>query len=63
MGTEQKVAVITGASQGIGAALVKAYRDRNYRVVATARSIKPSNDRRRPQRSPATSPIPRPPSA
>jgi NAD(P)-dependent dehydrogenase (short-subunit alcohol dehydrogenase family) len=41
---EQKVAVITGASQGIGAALVKAYRDRNYRVVATARSVKPSND-------------------
>jgi NAD(P)-dependent dehydrogenase (short-subunit alcohol dehydrogenase family) len=44
MGIEQKVAVITGASQGIGAALVKAYRDRNYRVVATSRSIKPSND-------------------
>jgi NAD(P)-dependent dehydrogenase (short-subunit alcohol dehydrogenase family) len=44
MGTEQKVAVITGASQGIGAALVKAYRDRNYRVVATSRSIKPSDD-------------------
>ena len=44
MGIEQKVAVITGASQGIGAALVKAYRDRNYRVAATARSIKPSND-------------------
>src|SRR6266576_1680052 len=44
MGTEQKVAVITGASQGIGAALVKAYRDRNYRVVATARSVKPSSD-------------------
>ena len=41
---EQKVAVITGASQGIGAALVKAYRDRDYRVVATARSVKPSND-------------------
>jgi NADP-dependent 3-hydroxy acid dehydrogenase YdfG len=39
-----KVAAITGASQGIGAALVKAYRDRHYRVVATARSIKPSND-------------------
>jgi NAD(P)-dependent dehydrogenase (short-subunit alcohol dehydrogenase family) len=38
------VAVITGASQAIGAVLVKAYRDRNYRVVATARSIKPSND-------------------
>jgi NAD(P)-dependent dehydrogenase (short-subunit alcohol dehydrogenase family) len=44
MATEQKVAVITGASQGIGAALVNAYRHRNYRVVATARSIKPSND-------------------
>ena len=41
---EKKVAVITGASQGIGAALVKAYRDRNYRVVATARSVKPSRD-------------------
>jgi NAD(P)-dependent dehydrogenase (short-subunit alcohol dehydrogenase family) len=44
MGTEQKVAVITGASQGIGAALVKAYRDRNYRVIATARTIQPSTD-------------------
>src|ERR1700739_2913146 len=44
MGIEQKVAVITGASQGIGAALVKAYRDRNYRVVATARSLEPSSD-------------------
>ena len=44
MGTEQKVAIITGASRGIGAALVKAYRDRNYRVVATARSMRPSHD-------------------
>lgn len=44
MGIEQKVAVITGASQGIGAALVKAYRDRTYRVVAVSRSIQPSND-------------------
>ncbi|HYA81563.1 MAG TPA: SDR family oxidoreductase, partial [Methylocystis sp.] len=44
MGAEQKVAVITGASRGIGAALVRAYRDRNYRVVATARSIEPSTD-------------------
>jgi NAD(P)-dependent dehydrogenase (short-subunit alcohol dehydrogenase family) len=45
MGIERRVAVITGASQGIGAALVKAYRDRNYQVVATARSMKPSNDK------------------
>jgi NAD(P)-dependent dehydrogenase (short-subunit alcohol dehydrogenase family) len=44
MGKEQKVVIITGASQGIGAELVKAYRDRNYRVVATSRSIKPSSD-------------------
>jgi NAD(P)-dependent dehydrogenase (short-subunit alcohol dehydrogenase family) len=44
MGAEQKVAVITGASQGIGEALVKGFRDRNYRVVANSRSIKPSSD-------------------
>jgi NAD(P)-dependent dehydrogenase (short-subunit alcohol dehydrogenase family) len=44
MRIEQKVAVITGASQGIGAALVNAYRDRNYRVVATALSMEPSSD-------------------
>jgi NAD(P)-dependent dehydrogenase (short-subunit alcohol dehydrogenase family) len=44
MGAEQKVAIITGASQGIGSALVKAYRDRNYRVVANSRSIKPTTD-------------------
>ena len=44
MSSERKVAVITGASQGMGAALVEAYRDRNYAVVATARSIKPTND-------------------
>jgi NAD(P)-dependent dehydrogenase (short-subunit alcohol dehydrogenase family) len=44
MGAEQKVVIITGASQGIGADLVKAYRDRNYRVVANSRSIKPSSD-------------------
>ncbi len=44
MGSEQKVVVITGASQGIGEALVKAYLDRNYRVVATSRSIKPSTN-------------------
>src|ERR1700716_2531926 len=44
MGTEEKVVVITGASQGFGGALVKAYRDRNYRVIANSRSIKPSKD-------------------
>ncbi|MER9455544.1 SDR family oxidoreductase [Mesorhizobium sp. M0478] len=43
MQTEQKVVLITGGSQGIGAALVEAYLGRNYRVVATSRSIKPSD--------------------
>jgi NAD(P)-dependent dehydrogenase (short-subunit alcohol dehydrogenase family) len=42
--TETKVAVVTGASQGIGAALVQAFRARNYRVIAISRSIKPSAD-------------------
>jgi NAD(P)-dependent dehydrogenase (short-subunit alcohol dehydrogenase family) len=44
MTTPQKVAIVTGASQGIGAALVKALRERNYGVVATSRSIQPSDD-------------------
>ena len=42
MSIDQKTVIITGASQGIGAALVRAYRDRNYRVIANSRSIKPS---------------------
>jgi NAD(P)-dependent dehydrogenase (short-subunit alcohol dehydrogenase family) len=41
---ETKVAVITGGSQGIGAALVQGYRGLGYRVVATSRSIAPSDD-------------------
>ena len=44
MSAEQKVAVITGASQGIGAALVDAFRNRHYRVVAVARSMPASSD-------------------
>jgi NAD(P)-dependent dehydrogenase (short-subunit alcohol dehydrogenase family) len=44
MSNQQRVAIVTGASQGIGAALVKALRERNYRVIATSRSIKPSDD-------------------
>jgi AraC-like DNA-binding protein len=39
MGTEGKVAVITGASQSIGAALAEPYRDCDYRAGANARSI------------------------
>ena len=44
MSIDRKVAIVTGASQGIGAALVNGYLDRNYRVIATARSVKPSNN-------------------
>ena len=44
MNTEQKVAVVTGASQGVGAALVQAFREAGYRVVANSRSIGPSRD-------------------
>ncbi|WP_329005436.1 SDR family oxidoreductase [Kribbella sp. NBC_00709] len=40
----QKVAVITGASQGIGAGLVTAYRKLGYAVVANSRSITRSDD-------------------
>jgi len=44
MSKAQKVAVITGASQGIGAALVQAFRGRDYAVVANSRSIKTTDD-------------------
>jgi NAD(P)-dependent dehydrogenase (short-subunit alcohol dehydrogenase family) len=44
MSNVQKVAVVTGASQGIGAALVTAYRELGYAVVANSRSITPSDD-------------------
>lgn len=40
----QKVVVVTGASQGIGATVVREFRKLGYRVVATSRSIKPSGD-------------------
>jgi NAD(P)-dependent dehydrogenase (short-subunit alcohol dehydrogenase family) len=44
MSSSQKVAIVTGASQGLGAAIVKAYRAQGYRVIATSRSIQPSDD-------------------
>ena len=39
-----KVAIITGGSQGIGAGLVAGYRQRGWAVVATARTVTPSED-------------------
>ena len=41
---EGKVAVITGASQGIGAGLVAAYRKIGFAVVAVSRSVGPCDD-------------------
>ena len=38
----RRVAIITGGSRDIGAALVAGYRGRGWAVVATARKIKPS---------------------
>ena len=34
-----KTVIVTGASQGIGAAIVQAFLDRGYNVVATSRSV------------------------
>jgi NAD(P)-dependent dehydrogenase (short-subunit alcohol dehydrogenase family) len=39
-----RVVVITGASQGIGASLVPAYRNLGYAVLGTSRTIRPSDD-------------------
>ncbi|ACL55849.1 SDR family NAD(P)-dependent oxidoreductase [Methylobacterium nodulans] len=44
MSTDRKVAIVTGASQGIGAGLVTAFRNRDYRVIATSRSIQQTGD-------------------
>ena len=44
MATERKVVVVTGASQGLGEAFVRAYRERGWRAVGNSRSIAPSSD-------------------
>src|ERR1700761_1996288 len=38
MANTQKTVIVTGASQGIGAAVVRAFLERDYNVVATSRS-------------------------
>ena len=42
--SEEKVAIVTGASQGIGAGIATAYRELGYGVIATARSIESPAD-------------------
>lgn len=44
MSNSQRVAIITGASQGIGESLVTAYRELGYAVVANSRTIAESDD-------------------
>jgi NAD(P)-dependent dehydrogenase (short-subunit alcohol dehydrogenase family) len=39
MSNTQKTAIVTGASQGIGAAVVKAFLERGYNVVGTSRNV------------------------
>ncbi len=43
-GQDRKVAIITGGSQGIGAGLVAGYRQNEWAVVATSRTITPTAD-------------------
>lgn len=40
----KKVAIVTGASQGLGEGIVNGFRARGYGVVATSRSFRPSTD-------------------
>ena len=42
--TGQKVVIVTGGSQGIGAGLVDGYRQRRWAVVTNSLNIKPSKD-------------------
>lgn len=41
--TTKKTAIVTGASQGIGAGLVEAFLQRGYNVIANSRSISKAN--------------------
>jgi NAD(P)-dependent dehydrogenase (short-subunit alcohol dehydrogenase family) len=44
MGSQRRTAIVTGASQGIGAGVVKAFVERGYSVVATARNMTQSTE-------------------
>src|SRR5262245_14743057 len=39
MSSQQKTAIVTGASQGIGAGIVNAFVERGYNVVANSRKV------------------------
>jgi NAD(P)-dependent dehydrogenase (short-subunit alcohol dehydrogenase family) len=44
MTVQHKTVIVTGASQGIGAAVVKVFLDRGYDVVGTSRNIEKKNE-------------------
>src|SRR5262245_52580043 len=44
MSSQRRTAVVTGASQGIGAAVVKAFVERGFNVVANSRKVTQSNE-------------------
>src|SRR5712664_4482307 len=44
MNTPQKTAIVTGASQGIGAGIVKALVERGFNVVANSRKVTQSTE-------------------
>ncbi|ANN77594.1 SDR family NAD(P)-dependent oxidoreductase [Bordetella flabilis] len=44
MRNQPKVAIVTGASQGLGAGIVQGFRDNGYVVVANSRNIAPGAD-------------------
>jgi NAD(P)-dependent dehydrogenase (short-subunit alcohol dehydrogenase family) len=44
MTVQHKPVIVTGASQGIGAAVVKVFLDRGYNVVGTSRNIEKKNE-------------------
>jgi NAD(P)-dependent dehydrogenase (short-subunit alcohol dehydrogenase family) len=47
MSTKRKTVVVTGASQGIGAAIANLFLDRSYNVVANSRNISRKNELQR----------------
>src|ERR1700724_1844783 len=44
MNGQRKTAIVTGASQGIGAGIVKAFVERGYNVVANSRKVTQSTE-------------------
>jgi NAD(P)-dependent dehydrogenase (short-subunit alcohol dehydrogenase family) len=44
VGSQRKTAIVTGASQGIGAGLVKAFVERGFNVVANSRKVTQSTE-------------------